>query len=512
MRYIFQDHVLDIGRRELCRNGAAIPVTRQVFDLLEYLIRNRERVVGKEELIAAIWAGRAITDSALTTRINAARRAIGDNGERQHLIRTAPRKGYRFVADAIAEDASGDIVPPEFASPPAKRGPSRRDRPSIAVWPFTYDPERRGHAFLAGGIAEDLLTELTRLHWLHVLARDPGFDVQNGTSGVRYGLRGSVREAGLRVRVTAMLIDMDTGVLVWSGRQDRNSARIVSAHDDIVAAMVAAVGIAIVDAERHRALREEPDRLAAWEAYQRGMWHMSRCEPMENAAAQGFFQRSIDLDPNHAAAHGALGWSHMMAASIYSQMTIAEGCALAEPLVRKATALDENDVEARARMAIAAMLRGDLEGAFEDAQRVLSVNANCAEALGVKGTALLYSGRRQEGRAAIQRHLALSPRDPARPIRLSQIAASLYLDGAYGGALAAATRVVRQFPRHPTAYRWVAASLGQLGRAAEARDALRDLRTISPASFEMYVRQRPRYCDIEYLPMMEGLRKAGWRD
>jgi tetratricopeptide (TPR) repeat protein len=125
----------------------------------------------------------------------------------------------------------------------------------------------------------------------------------------------------------------------------------------------------------------------------------------------------------------------------------------------------------------------------------------------------VYSGHRQEGREALQQFLRLSPRDPARPIRLSQIAASLYLDGDYERAARTARQVIRQYPKHPIAYRWLAASLGQLGRTAEAEEALQTLRTISPSSFDMYVRQRPpQYCSVEYAPMLEGLRKAGWKE
>jgi adenylate cyclase len=203
----------------------------------------------------------------------------------------------------------------------------------------------------------------------------------------------------------------------------------------------------------------------------------------------------------------------MMAASIFSEMTVAEGCMLGEPLVRKAIALDENDAEARARLALTALLKGDIEGAFQDTGEILSVNGNCADALGVKGAALVYAGRQKEGREALRQYLKLGPRDPARPIRLSQIAASLYLDGDYEDAALTARQVIRQYPKHPIAYRWLAASLGQLGKGEEAEEALQLLLTTSPSSFDMYVRQRsPRYCRIEYAPMMEGLRKAGWKE
>ena len=181
--------------------------------------------------------------------------------------------------------------------------------------------------------------------------------------------------------------------------------------------------------------------------------------------------------------------------------------------MRKAIALDEDDTEARARLALGALLQGDLEGAFEEAQQVLSVDENCADALGVKGAALVYLGRRAEGRAALKQHLKLSPRDPARPIRLTQVAVSLYLDGGYGQAALTARQTIRQYPNHPSAYRWLAASLGQLGRAGEAQAVLQTLQAISPYSFDMYVRRwPPQYCSVEYAPMLEGLRKAGWKE
>jgi adenylate cyclase len=124
----------------------------------------------------------------------------------------------------------------------------------------------------------------------------------------------------------------------------------------------------------------------------------------------------------------------------------------------------------------------------------------------------VYSGRGEEGRGALAHYLRLSPRDSARPIRLSQIATSLYLDGNYEDAAITARQVVRRYPKHPIAYRWLAASLGQLNRVEEANEALETLQTIAPSSFEMYVRQRPKYCSVEYAPILEGLRKAGWKD
>ena len=520
LRYLFESHVLDTELRELHRGAEAIPVAPQVFDLLEYLIRNRDRVVTKDELIESIWDGRAVSDSALTTRLNVLRNAIGDSGKERRLLKTLPRKGFRFVGAIREDDGRGSLPAGDVAGEEGGHTLTLSGKPSIAVLPFTNMSAEPDQEFLGDGIAEDVLTELSRLRWLFVIARNSSFTYK-GTAvdvrqvsrelGVRYVLEGSVRQAAGRVRVTGQLIDATTGVHVWAERYDRGLADIFAVQDEIALAVASAIAPAIVHAERQRAVRKLPESLGAWEAYQRGLWHMFRHNAADNELAGTFFQRAIDVDPTYAAAYGGRAWSYMAASSVFGVMTIAESCLLSEPLARKAVALDENDAEARARLALAIFLKGDIEGAIQEAERALAVNENCADASGVKGAALIFSGRREEGREAILQYLRLSPRDPARPVRLSQIAASQYLDGDYEDAVLTARQVIREYPRQPIAYRWLAASLGQLGRTAEAQEALQSLLATSPSTFDVYVRQRPpQFRSVDYAHMLEGLRKAGW--
>jgi len=521
LRYLFDNHVLDTELRELHRGAEAIRLAPQVFDLLEYLIRNRDHVVTKDELIESIWDGRAVSDSALTTRLNVLRNAIGDNGEVRRLLKTLPRKGFRFVG-AIREDAgcaspaAGDIAGQERGHTLVSSG-----KPSIAILPFTNMPADPDQEYLGDGIAEDVLTELSRLRWLFVIARNSSFtykqkpvDVRQVSRelGARYVLEGSVRQAAGRVRVTAQLIDATTGVHVWAERYDRDLADIFAVQDEIALAVAAAIAPAIVDAERQRAVRKLPESLGAWEAYQRGLWHMFRHNAADNELAGTFFQRAIDLDPSYAAAYGGRAWSYLAASSVFGVLSIEQSCLLSEPLARKAVALDENDAEVRARLALAVFLKGDIEGAIQESEWALAVNENCADAFGVKGAALVFSGRRQEGREAIAQYLRLSPRDPARPVRLAQIAASRYLDGDYEDAALTARQVIREYPSQPIAYRWLAASLGQLGRTAEAQGVLQSLLATSPSTFDVYVRQRPpQFRSVDYEHMLAGLRKAGWK-
>ena len=162
MRYLFEDYAIDTDRRELRRGADVVPLAPQVFDLLEYLIRNRERVVSKDDLIAAIWDGRIVSDSALTTRINAVRSALGDNGEEQRLIKTLLRKGVRFVGAVREETEMADAATAPVVTQLPTVGPALPDRPSIAVLPFTNmsgDPEQD---YFADGMVEDITTALSK--------------------------------------------------------------------------------------------------------------------------------------------------------------------------------------------------------------------------------------------------------------------------------------------------------------------------------------------------------------
>jgi TolB-like protein len=220
LRYLFEEYAFDIDRRELHRGADVVSIAPQVFDLLYYLIRNRERVVSKDDLIKTIWNGRIVSDAALTTRLNAARTAIGDCGEEQRLIKTLPRKGFRFVgqvqeaqwpAGAAAADNPIESQKPALALPA---------KPSIAVLPFqnmSGDPEQE---YFADGMVEDIITALSRFKSLFVIARNSSFTYKGRAVdmkrigrelGVRYVLEGSVRKVANRVRITGQLVDTATG-------------------------------------------------------------------------------------------------------------------------------------------------------------------------------------------------------------------------------------------------------------------------------------------------------------
>ncbi len=313
MLYSFEDFVLDSDRRELrCRTGL-VALEPQVFDLLEYLIRNRERVATKDDLLAAVWGGRIVSESVLTTRINAARSAIGDSGKDQRFIRTLPRKGLRFVGEVREARRSPALAE---TSAPVRKLP---DRPSIAVLPFANMSGEAEQEYFADGVVEDIITALSRVSWLFVIARNSSF-VYKGRAvdvkrvgeelGVRYVLEGSVRKAANRVRITGQLIDAATGGHLWADRFDGNLDDIFDLQDLVTAGVVGAITPRLEKAEIERAKHKRTDGLDAYDYYLRGLEHFYQRTREANNEALRLFYRSIECDPAFATAYAMAAWCY----------------------------------------------------------------------------------------------------------------------------------------------------------------------------------------------------------
>jgi len=311
VQFLFEDHVLDTDRRELRRGAQEIPVGPQVFDLLVYLVQNRERVVTKDELLDAVWSRRFVSESNLTTRINAARKAIGDSGEEQRLIRTVPRKGFRFVGvvSIAAETATKEV--------PARTATTRiplplPDKPSIAVLPFqnlSGDPEQE---YFTDGMVEDITTALSRIGWLFVIARNSSFTYKGKTVdvkqvghelGVRYVLEGSVRKDGSRVRITGQLIDATTGGHIWADRFDGTLEDVFELQDRVTASVVGAIEPQLQRAEIQRAGRKPTESLDAYDYFLRGTARLHLYTKDSLLEARELYQRATELDPNYVPRH-----------------------------------------------------------------------------------------------------------------------------------------------------------------------------------------------------------------
>ena len=415
----------------------------------------------------------------------------------------------------VARERYADATP----EPTSLRLP---DKPSIAVLPLANmsgDPEQE---FFADGVTEDVITALSRYSSLFVIARNSCFtykgravDVkQVGRElGVRYVLEGSLRKAGNRIRVTGQLVEAETGTHVWAERYDRDLTDIFALQDEITGAVTIAIAPAIADAERKRAMRTAPGSFDAWTAYQRGLWHVFKISREDDALAQRYFQQAIDIDPAFPGGYKGLAVAYLQAATLFHSRSPAEAYRSAEALARQAIALDGTDAEAHSTLATAMLRHGDYDGALAQAAIAVSMSPNLALAHGTLGEALIFSGQPNNGLAAVQTSIRLDPHDPKLANRLNNLALGYYFYREYEAAAEAARRAVRSNPEYPLPYRWLAAALGQLGRTVEAKEALEKAIAIAPATFDMYVRQRvPWHRPEDYAHMLEGLRKAGWKD
>jgi adenylate cyclase len=475
-------------------------------DILGDAVNVAARLEGLAEPGGVCVSARVRADAAGKVNI-----AFEDMGQQQLKNIARPVRVYRIHLDRVGEAAVG--AHPALALP---------DKPSIAVLPFTNMSVDPDHEFFADGIAEDVITALSRYPSLFVIARKSSFTYKDRTVdvkqigralGVRYVLEGSLRKAGNRIRVTTQLVEAENGRHVWAERYDRELIDIFAVQDEITEAVTIAIAPAIADAEQHRARRKPPESLDAWAAYQHGLWYLSKTTAADNATAGELFQRSIDLDPNFAGGYCGLATVQLRSAVTFATRDLLEMLRSAEDLARRAVALDGSDAEVRACLARVLWVRGDHATAQAEAEQALALSPNLASAHAELGAALVFSGRWTQGTTALEKSVRLDPRDPRSATRLNQMTISAYLSRDYKAAATIAQHAVQSYPDYPLCHRWLAATLGQLGLGEKAKRALDEAVAVGPAAFDLYVRNRVRFIRPEdHAHMLEGLRKAGWRE
>jgi TolB-like protein/Tfp pilus assembly protein PilF len=441
-------------------------------------------VVSKDDLIEAVWEGRAVSDSTLTSRITAVRKAVGDSGDEQRLIRTMPRKGVRFVVHVqeVAGIADGAMkLPPALTLP---------DKPSIAVLPFQNLSGDPAQDYFADGVVEDIIAALSRMRWLFVIARNSSFtykgravDVkQVGRElGVRYVLEGSLRKAGKRVRIAGQLIDASTGAAIWSDRFEGALEDIFNLQDQVTTSVVGAVARQLEQAEIQRAKRKQTASLDAYDYYLRGMasFHLRSREAIN--AALPLFTKAIELDPEFASAYGMAGWCYFWR-KINGWMTdrvqeIAEG----ERLARRAVELGQDDAVALARGGHAiGLLVGDLDTAIALIDRARMLDPNSVTAWFLGGFLHAFAGEPDVATQHFEHAMRLSPLDPEMFRMRTGIAFAHLLAGRFDAASAWAKQSLRELPSFLLAVAIIAASHALAGRAGDAEDAMRHLRQLDP--------------------------------
>jgi TolB-like protein/tetratricopeptide (TPR) repeat protein len=523
VQFVFADHVLDKNRRELHRGSAQIAVEPQVFDLLTYLVQNCERVVSKDDLIASIWGGRIVSDSTLTSRINAVRKAVGDSGREQRLIRTTARKGIRFVGAVHARLDGGEPAPAAPSAPDEFQQLARPvqppiDRPAIAVLPFANMSDEPEQEYFSDGISEDIITALSKLRWFLVIARNSSFSYKGKSIpmrqiaedlGVGYVVEGSVRKSGDRVRITAQLIDVATGSHVWADRYDRSLADVFAVQDEITESIVAAIEPQLYAAENFRARRKPPENLDAWDLVVRALTHYWRVTREDNIVAQALLEKAIAIEPNYGQAFGVLAVSHTFGASMgWSDMTTS--VAAAERAALAAIRADSEDPWAHLALGVVCLFARQHDDALAELELALRLNPSFSLAQGFYGLVLSHCQRWQEGADAARRALRLSPRDPFTASYKGVAAYAAFVGRNYDEATRLAREAIRERGGYAGAHRVLTAAAAMAGEIEVATAALQELRRTQPnISLSWIAHHVPIKQEAAREHYLEAFRRAG---
>ncbi|MDK9559756.1 winged helix-turn-helix domain-containing protein [Marinobacter sp. M216] len=531
MRYQFDDFELDTDRFELSRGGVALATEPQVIELLVLLVRNRHRMLSKEEINESVWRGRIVSDSALSSRIKIARKLLDDDGRTQRYIRTVHKKGFRFVAPVQELDAddtpTANEAPgpePENAEPdpgnPAPAPGSHSARPAVAVLPFTNLTNDPGQEYFSDGITTDIISNLSKHRWLDVVARNTTFgfkgqatnlQVLGETLGVDYVVEGSVQRSGDRVRVNVHLTDCHCGHTQWADRYDRQIADIFELQDDITETIAARLEPEIGYAERNKLVHNRPANLQAWDCYHLGVYHFYRFTGPDNLEAQRMLRQSQELDPLFGEAYA--WWAYAVILGMVYWDTKPTQALLDQALgaCDQALSLVPNNATFHALKARVLLARREYRSAISENRTAIELNPTFAAAYCGLGDSLAYEARYDEALTNFRRSIALSPNDPQMWAFLTYGALAMIFQGDYETALEWTDRAATL----PNCQYWTSAhravALAYLNRTSAAHDATARLLLELPGFSVTFAREKLFYLreQAQIDCYLEGLRRAG---
>jgi len=509
VNFRFGNYTLDDELLELRLSGQLVDTEPQVFRLIAYLIRKRDKVVSKDELIAEIWDGRIVSDAALNSRINLARKAVGDTGTSQSVIKTFPRRGFRFVAET--NEAGDDARTTAAATPVADQ-----DRPSIAVLPFknlSDDPEQQ---YFSDGMAEDLITDLSKISGLFVVAHNSSFSFKGQSVevreigeqlGVKNILEGSVRKMGSKLRVNAQLIDAASGGHLWAERYDGDIGDIFDFQDSIREEIVSALQVKLTPSDKALAERRPSTSIEAYDLFLRGRASYFRYTPEDHAAAKSCFEKAIALDPEFAEAYSFLSYLYSAAWNLLYP-GYEDGLKRALPLAEKAVSLDPRSAIAHMRLGWTLCFLRQFDRALSCFETAAALGPDIAEVYSYYGMFLNYIGRPEQGLDMIDRAYRL---DPIAPTIWELMAGYSYWElERHDDAVAQFRKVIDRLPTFPMTYMFLASVYVELGRLDDATEKLRTLRAINPMwSVRHADRIFPILSDDRRKRFLDNLREAG---
>lgn len=506
----------DRDQWELRRDGKSIALEPRAIQILCELVDRHGELVSKNDLLDRVWGDRFVSESALTTQVKALRKAVGDNGREQSIIRTVHGQGYRLVAEVRELDEASDTEGPSAVRSEANHS----ERPVLAVLPFENLSPDLTLAHVAGGLTSDVVTALSKHRWLRVVPRPTAAGYADRTDavaqlradlGVDYAVEGTVRVSDDRLRVTVSLTDATTGTCCWAERYDRRFEDLFDVLDEITDVVVATIEPEVGSAERSRVAQSTRTDLRAWDLYHLGVAHFFRFTADDNLEAQRLLDRARRIDPHFAEAHA--WWAYAVVLGMTYWETDPDSATLNEALAATTTAVEVDDHNAlfhmlRGRVQIA---RRDYAAALTESRRAVDLNPTLAAAFCGLGDSLCYEGRYDEALAHFAHAVELGSHDPQRWAFLSYGAVALLFAGRYDDALQWCERAAaipnRQY--WTTAHRVVA--LAHLGRSDEAAAAVEQLVaecphfTVAYARRKLFFLKRSDQIDL----YLRGLREAG---
>lgn len=517
--YTFDEYVLDLPRRELRRSGSVLPIEPQVFEILAHLVRNRHRVVSKDELISQVWRGRIVSESTLSSRLTDVRHAVDDNGPAKRFIRTYPRVGYRFLGDVVeTTEAEGMLE----AKSPSSLEECEPPPISIVVLPFRSLGGDVEQEYLADGIVDDITTDMTRLEASFVVARATAMTFKGSPIDVcqvgielrvRYALQGSIRRVGKEVKINARLVDASSGGLLWAETFQGDLSRLPSLSDEVVLRVGRALKVNLTQAASQRANRLETPSAVDLALQGRAVMH-GRITRENYKRARSLFKAALSISPLSVDALAGLGVASIVDyANFVTPPDEPELLRAAETALDRALDIEPHHALARYGRAFLYTVKRKLEDARQEARSAIALDRTLTPAYIRLAQIETSLGNPSEALKWVEQALLISPKDPR--------SGSAYYAAAHAHTLLGNDMEAARFSRRALGegfkthfgYSYLVAALAHLGRQEEAQAALAEMRLAYPNITVTRIYDNRRSDEPTYLEMwqryIDGLRRAG---
>ncbi len=448
----FDEYIMDLGTAELRRGSDVVQCEPQVFDLIRFLAENAGRVVSRDDIIQGVWGGRIVSDAAISTRINAARRALRDDGKSQRLIKTVQRRGFRFMPDTQVHEAD-DVD----QSPDKTRGAISDEklplpkRPSIVILPFQNLSDDRQQGYLADGLRIDIQNALVKVSGVFLIAAGSANAVRELSThdaarelGVRYALEGSVRRAGKHIRISTQLTDCLSGHILWADQYDRAAEDTFQLLDEITAKVLTAINVKLVAGEPARVWHKTLRDLKSLETFYRGINEFFKMNSEALSHARRNFEVVAERHPKLSIGPTWVALTHWFDFQRGWTDRPDEARKLARVWAERATEMEDVDGQAHTVLSHVYLLERRFNDALAAGRSAIANRPNCTHANGFYANVLHFCGDQEKAVHHIKLAIRYSPIHP--PLFKSILAAACRGVGDFSAAITAAEYGSNQNP------------------------------------------------------------------